>query len=111
MRILIASPALDDIGGVQTYERDLACWLLDRGHSPVVYSTALGKAARHLDRLAVPVTDNLASIGFVPDIIHGDGVTETMVALLHFTATPAIFVCHGWDILVAPAFPVFCATS
>jgi len=104
IRVLIASHALGVTGGVQTYERDLAAWLLDRGHAPVVYSTVLGEAARQLDRLTVPVTNDLTTVGAPPDIIHGDSATETMTALLQFPTTPALFVCHGWSALV-PHFP------
>ncbi|HSY50237.1 MAG TPA: glycosyltransferase [Thermoanaerobaculia bacterium] len=104
IRVLIASHSLGAIGGVQTYERDLAEWLLGHGHAPVVYSTVLGESSRQLDRLTVPVTTDLASVGAAPDIIHGDSAVETMAALLHFPAVPALFVCHGWNALV-PHFP------
>ncbi|SRR5258708_35881498 len=104
IRVLIANHALGVAGGVQTYERDLAVWLLERGHAPVVYSTVLGEMARQLERLTVPVTSDLATIGAPPDIIHGDSGTETMTALLQFPTAPALFVCHGWTSLV-PHFP------
>jgi hypothetical protein len=104
IRVLIASHSLGFVGGVQAYERDLAAWLLDRGHAPVVYSTELDETARQLDRLTVPVTSDLTSVGAVPDVIHGDSATETMTALLQFPTTPALFVCHGWSAMV-PHFP------
>ena len=107
MRILIAGHSLSEIGGVQSYERDLASWLLAGGHSPVVYATELGDAARQLDALTVPVVDDLSTVTAPIDIIHGDSVIETMAALLHFSTTPAIFVCHGWENIgrVTPRFP------
>jgi hypothetical protein len=107
MRILIAGHSLDEIGGVQTYERDLASWLLARGHSPVVYSTRLGEAAGQLDARTIPVVDDLDNVTAPIDIIHGDSALETMTALLHFPGTPAIFVCHGWENIgrTAPRFP------
>ena len=107
MRVLIAGHSLGEIGGVQSYERDLASWLLTRGHSPVVYATELGDAARQLNALTVPVVDDLSSITAPIDIIHGDSAIETMAALLHFSTTPAIFVCHGWEDLgrTTPRFP------
>ncbi|HXH91027.1 MAG TPA: glycosyltransferase [Thermoanaerobaculia bacterium] len=107
MRVLIAGHSLGEIGGVQSYERDLASWLLARGHSPVVYATELGDAARQLNKLTVPVVDDLSSITAPIDIIHGDSAIETMAALLHFSTTPAIFVCHGWEDLgrTTPRFP------
>ena len=62
MRVLIAGRSLGEIGGVQRYERDLASWLLARGHSPVVYATELGAAARQIDVLTIPVVDDLRTI-------------------------------------------------
>ena len=107
MRVLIAGHSLGEIGGVQSYERDLASWLLAGGHSPVVYATELGHAARQLDALTIPVVDDLSTVTAPIDIIHGDSAIETMAALLHFPTTPAIFVCHGWEDLgrVTPRFP------
>lgn len=107
MRVLIAGHSLDETGGVQTYERDLASWLLARGHSPVVYATKLGEAARRMNERTIPVTDDLRTITAPVDVIHGDSALETMAALLHFPRTPAIFVCHGWEHLgrTIPRFP------
>ena len=107
MRVLIAGHSLGEIGGVQRYERDLASWLLASGHSPVVYATELGDAARQLDARTIPVVDDLRTVTAPVDIIHGDSAVETMAALLHFSTTPAVFVCHGWEDLgrTTPRFP------
>jgi hypothetical protein len=107
MRVLIASHSLAEVGGVQTYERDLATWLIARGHSVVVYSTRLGEAARELTRRTIPVTDDVRSIAAPVDVIHGDSALETMTALLQFPGVPAIFVSHGWGSLgrSTPHFP------
>ena len=107
MRVLIAGHSLGEIGGVQSYERDLASWLLAHGHSPVVYATELGDAARQFDALTIPVTDDLRTIAVPIDIIHGDSALETMAALLHFQNVPAVFVCHGWENIgfITPRFP------
>jgi len=107
MRILIAGHTLGPIGGVQAYERDLASWLLERGHSPIVYATELGDAARQILGRTIPVTDDLRSVAAPVDVIHGDSPVETMAALLHFPNTPALFVCHGWGSLerTTPHFP------
>ena len=96
MRVLIACHSLAYLGGVQAYERDLAFWLVEQGHTPIVYSPVLGETARQLERRTVAVTDDLASVSLAPDIIHGDSAVETMTALLHFPTAPAVFVCHGW---------------
>jgi hypothetical protein len=107
MRVLIAGHALSEIGGVQRYEHELASWLLAHGHSPVVFATELGTAARQFDALTIAVVDDLRTITAPIDIIHGDSAVETMAALLHFPNTPAIFVCHGWEDFhhIAPLFP------
>jgi hypothetical protein len=80
---------------------------LEHGHSPVVYGRVLGDTALQLQRRTVPVTEDLNSIGVVPDVIHGNSAAETMMALLHFPNTPATFVCHGWMGIeaAAPIFP------
>ena len=107
MRVLIAGHSLDEIGGVQRYECELASWLLAHGHAPVVYGTELGDAARQLDARTIPVTDDLRSVTAPVDIVHGDSALETMAALLHFPSAPAIFVCHGWENIgrTTPRFP------
>jgi len=107
MRFLIAGRSFAVSGGVQTYERDLAVWLLAHGHSPVVYASQLGDAARELIRRTIPVTDDLDSIAAPVDVIHGDSPIETMAALLHFPTAPAIFLCHGWGAVArtTPHFP------
>ena len=107
MRVLIAGHSLDAIGGVQVYERDLASWLLARGHAPVVYGTELGDAARQLDARTIPVVDDLRTVTAPIDVIHGDSALETMAALLHFPGVPAVFVCHGWESIgrSTPRFP------
>jgi hypothetical protein len=69
----------------------------------------LRNGARHwrqFDALTIPV-DDLRTITAPIDIIHGDSAVETMAALLHFRGTPAIFVCHGWEVSrhIAPSFP------
>ena len=107
MRILITNASVGSRSGAELYVRDLACGLLGRGHSPVVYTTEIGPLARELRDRTVPVTDRLDSITSPPDIIHGHHNLETMTALLRFTRAPAIFVVH--DNLarqdVPPIFP------
>jgi len=107
MRVLITNGSLGHVAGTQAYVRDLASWLLDRGHSPIVYAPNLGDTATQLRKRTVPVTDDLNTIGAPPDIIHGNSAVETMTALLHFQNAPAIFVCHAWRGALSkpPKFP------
>jgi Glycosyltransferase Family 4 len=75
---------------------ELATSLLQRGHTPIVYSPQLGRTAHELREATVPVVDNLDAISSPPDLIHGQHHVETMAALLRFPNTPAVFFCHGW---------------
>lgn len=106
VRVLITAASLASIGGVQVCVRELAAWLLSQGHTPLVYGPDHGRAAAQLARLTIPVTDDLATLGAPPDVIHGNSSVETATALLHFPRTPAIYVCHAWrGDLDAPRFP------
>jgi len=107
MRVLITNHILSNYAGTELYVRDLATSLLNRGHTPIVYSTQLGQVARELRAATVPVVDDLSAIASPPDIIHGQHNLETMSALLHFPDTPAIYFCHAWAAWVEapPRFP------
>lgn len=97
MRVLIAINSLELRGGGVTHVRDLATALVERGHTPVVYSTGGGSVARELSAATVPVVEKLGQMGAPPDIIHGHNHLKTMVALLHFPQTPAVYTCHSWS--------------
>jgi hypothetical protein len=89
------------------YVRDLAVRLLERGHTPIVYSTQLGDVAREIRESTIVVTDNLETISARPDIIHGNHSLETLTALLRFPDVPAIHTIHGnlGFLSAAPKFP------
>jgi hypothetical protein len=74
--------------------RDVALALLERGHTPVVYSTKLGDFAEELRAQTLPVVSDLCALATPPDVIHGQQSLETMTALLQFPDTPAVFFYH-----------------
>ncbi|MGE0129553.1 MAG: glycosyltransferase [Blastocatellales bacterium] len=96
LRILLTNNTLAERAGTELYVYDLAVALLARGHQPIAYSNQLGEVAESLRNAGVPVVDNLDSLGFAPNIIHGHHHLEAMTALLHFPHTPAIYFCHSW---------------
>lgn len=96
LRVLITNNTAAGRAGTEMYVRDLATALLDRGHTPIVFSTHLGEVAQELRSATVPVIDRLDALADPPDIIHGHHHVDTLTALLHFTQTPGVFVCHGW---------------
>ena len=85
----------------------LAARLLERGHTPIVYSTQLGDVSREIRERTIVVTDNLETVSVRPDIIHGNHSLETMTALLQFPDVPAIHTIHGnlGFLSAAPKFP------
>ncbi|HEY3026616.1 MAG TPA: glycosyltransferase [Pyrinomonadaceae bacterium] len=96
MRILITNNSLASRAGSELYVRDLAIGLLNRGHSPIAYSTRLGEVAEEIRAATVPVIADLDAMASPPDVIHGQHHLETMTALLRFPGVPAIYFCHGW---------------
>jgi glycosyltransferase involved in cell wall biosynthesis len=94
LRILITNITLATRTGTELYVRDLATALLDRGHTPIVYSTELGSVARELRAALVLVVDDLDALVTPPDVIHGHHNLPTMTALLRFPGVPAVFFCH-----------------
>jgi hypothetical protein len=94
MRILITNLQFCGRSGTELYVFELALELVRQGERPIVYSPKLGELADQLKARAVPVVDQLHQIGSPPDIIHGNHVLPTLTALAHFSATPAINVCH-----------------
>ncbi|MSQ48754.1 MAG: hypothetical protein EXR78_10305 [Deltaproteobacteria bacterium] len=96
MRILITNTALVHRSGSELYVRDLALGLLERGHTPLVYSPILGEVAQEIRAATIPVVDHLDKIALSPDLIHGQHHLEMLTALLHFPGVPAIAFCHGW---------------
>jgi hypothetical protein len=94
--VLITNNTLANRAGSELYVRDIATALLKRGHTPIAFSTVLGDVARELREATIPVIESLDALTTPPDIIHGQHHVETMMALLHFPRTPAIYFCHGW---------------
>ncbi|MDQ3814046.1 MAG: glycosyltransferase [Armatimonadota bacterium] len=107
LRVLICNITLASRSGTETYVRDLALGLLQRGHTPIVYSPNLGPIAQELRSASIPVLDDLRKLAVTPDVIHGQHSAETMTALLHFPDRPAVYSFHdsvSWH-SIPPHFP------
>jgi hypothetical protein len=96
MRILLTNNTLSYRAGSELYCRDLAIALKIRGHEVGAFSTLIGDVAAEMIVAGVEVVSNLSQLSFIPDVIHGQHHLESMMAMSHFSTTPAIFVCHGW---------------
>lgn len=104
-RVLLTNFIFTGRSGTELYLWDLATALLERGHTPIVYSTQLGPLAAQLREATIPVVDDLASLGAPPDVIHGQQNHELLTALLHFPHVPAVRFCHGWHDDPVQQFP------
>ena len=98
MRVLIAINSLELRGGGVIHVRDLATALVESGHTPIVYGSGGSRLKGEFKRATVPVVDDLEQVAAPPDIIHGHNHLKTMVALLHFSQTPAVYTCHSWSL-------------
>jgi hypothetical protein len=97
LRVLITNRTLASRTGTETYVRDLALGLLERGHTPIVYTTDSGDIAREIQAATVSVVEDLGALAEAPDVIHGHHNLETMTALLRFPGVPGLFFCHDWS--------------
>jgi glycosyltransferase involved in cell wall biosynthesis len=96
LRVLLTNTALETRGGSELYLLDVACWLRDQGHAPVLYSARLGPLAETIRQHALPVIDDLARLADPPQVIHAQHHLPAMAALARFPHTPTVFFCHGW---------------
>lgn len=96
LRVLLTNTALETRGGSELYLLDVACWLRDQGHAPVLYSARLGPLAETIRRHTLPVIDDLARLADPPHVIHAQHHLPAMAALARFPDTPTVFFCHGW---------------
>ena len=107
MNILITNRILAGRSGTEVVVRDLSSALKKRGHNPMVYSPVLGPSAEEIRHDGIAVYSDIREIDCIPDVIHGHHHPQTLISLLRFPNTPAIFVCHdavAWhdDPLVFP---------
>jgi hypothetical protein len=110
LRVLFTNISIEQRTGAEMFIHDLALGLMRRGHQALVYSPRLGPLAGGLRGKGIAVVSDIARIGDVPDVIHGQHHTETMIALLRFPGVPGISVCHDriWWADGAPEFPRIC---
>ena len=94
LNVLITNLKYSARSGTELYVRDLGLELLRQGHHPVVFTPVAGAVAEELREARIPVVERLEQVEFSPDIIHGHHSHQVVSALLHFTNTPAIFLCH-----------------
>lgn len=96
MKILITNVCIGGRTGSEVHTKDLALALQHRGHQCAIFVRFLKEDldVASLRAAGVMVTDNLRNLNWVPDVIHGHHLLQTVQACLAFPSAPAIQVCH-----------------
>lgn len=96
MRILIANVCIGGRTGSEVHTKDLALALQRRGHTCAIFVKRLREDLDVISLRAagVVVTNSLKEIGWVPEVIHGHHLYQTVQACIAFPRTPAIQICH-----------------
>ena len=95
MRILITNIMLAMRTGTEVFVEQLADWLRQQGHTPVLYAPLIGPLGEEMRRRGHRVHDRIEQLQEPPDVIHGHHSGPTMTALAAFPAVPALFVSHS----------------
>src|SRR6476469_7388656 len=96
MRVLLTNWRLETRAGTEMYVFDVARWLRDNGHVPVVYAARQGPVFDAIRRESIAVVDDPRQIAEPPDVIHGQMHLSTMSAIARFPSVPVVGFCHGW---------------
>lgn len=95
MEILITNFRLAERTASEVYSADLARLLNDGFNRVAVLASKQGRLADELSAEGMTVIAHPSELPFRPDIIHGHCNLETMIALLSFPNTPAVYLCHS----------------
>lgn len=97
LKILLTNFRLAERTGSECVTVDLASGLESRGHEVAVYTPEIGPVGEALQAdLGIPVIARPEDAPWVPDVIHGQHLLPTTLALLAFPAVPVVYYCHGY---------------
>lgn len=97
LKILLTNFRLAERTGSECVTVDLATGLRERGHEVAVYTPEIGPLGeRFLAETGIPVISKPEDAPWVPDIIHGQHLLPTTLALLAFPTVPVVYYCHGY---------------
>jgi glycosyltransferase involved in cell wall biosynthesis len=94
MNILITNITIYEYTGTETYVKELAIELINRGHSVEIFTFFMGELTKELIEKGINVTSNLKKLKLNPDIIHAHHNITTLKALDFFKFTPVVYFIH-----------------
>ncbi|MCD0468398.1 glycosyltransferase [Flavobacterium sp. JAS] len=94
MNILITNIHISQYTGTETYVKELAIELINRGHSVEIFTLNMGELAQELIKKGINVTTNLKQLKLIPEIIHAHHNITTLKALNFFKSTPVAYFIH-----------------
>lgn len=94
MNVLITNIAISEYTGTETYVKELAIELINRGHSVEIFTYFMGELAKELIEKGINVTSNLKQLKLTPDIIHAHHNITTLTVLNFFKFTPVVYFIH-----------------
>jgi len=96
MKILITNHHLNNYAGSELFTLNIAKSLKEEGHEVFVFSFVLGYVSQKVEKLGIPVTDNLDNFKLEKfDIIHAQHNTTAIISRIFFPDTPMILMVHG----------------
>jgi glycosyltransferase involved in cell wall biosynthesis len=94
MNILITNLFISKYTGTETYVKELAIELINRGHSVEIFTLFMGELAQELIEKGINVTSNFKELKLTPDIIHAHHNITTLKVLRVFKFTPVVYFIH-----------------
>ncbi|WP_316635397.1 glycosyltransferase [uncultured Flavobacterium sp.] len=94
MNVLITNIAISEYTGTETYVKELAIELVNRGHLVEIFTLRMGNLSKELIEKGINVTSNLKKLKLIPDIIHAHHNITALKAISFFKFTPVVYFIH-----------------
>lgn len=94
MNVLITNIVVFENTGTETYVKELAIELINRGYSVEIFTMFKGALSEELIKKGINVVSDLKQLKLKPDIIHAHHNITTLKALSLFKLTPVVYFIH-----------------
>ncbi|OXG03076.1 Glycosyltransferase Family 4 [Flavobacterium araucananum] len=94
MNVLITNIHIAEYTGTETYVKELAIELINRGNLVEIFTLRMGDLSQELIEKGINVTNNLKKLKLTPDIIHAHHNITALKAIKFFKFTPVVYFIH-----------------